>query len=249
MGDDEKERQELFRKAEESAAKLEKTHRDSLYETLCNYLMQSSHIGALEAERIANELADAVLANFYVQPISAGDRAKFEKDKLEVRQALRVNDAQSGFLVSNGIDPCDVTVLSPDETASLRQRWQETYIGDRGAGVPLHRCTVCDHGGVSGHEAFNWHIFSYGKTSAEHIEDWNDEEENRKDFLRKLNIKEDRLILLWEECHYLALELSTHAVKRCYLKADMYVFPRSLDWTFVSTHENFCFYATRPTSR
>ncbi len=246
MENDEKEKQELFRKAEEFVVKLEKNRRDSLYETIYNRLRQFKDVGALGTERIANELADAILANFYVQPIGANDRVKFEKEKLEIRQALRINNVQAGFLINNGINPRNVTVLSPDETASFRQRWRKIYIGNRGAGVMLHKCAACDHGGVSGYEAYDWHIFSYKKTPAQRIiEDWDEQEENRKNFLKKLGVKESRLVLFWEECHYLALELPAQAAQQCVFKADMYVSPCSLEWTFVSTHENFCFYAVR----
>jgi hypothetical protein len=243
----EKEKEKLFREAEKKRAAFLKARQAPLCETILNVLRHARGFNQIDGNLLAKSLVEAIWAKFFVQPIDAERRGERAKKSFEIQQALRVNEHQTDFLVSEDVSPHDVTVLTWEETCRLRRRWEAIYIGNRGADVPLHKCAACDHGGVSKYTGYNWSVFDYERTPAQRIESWTDEEdEKRITYLNTLEIKEDKLIVLWEQCHYLALELPTPVVKRCRFDIDVYVFPRSLVWTFISTHENFSFYAQKP---
>lgn len=240
----ESEKKRLFREAEEQVAEQLKAQQAPLHETISNMFRGTVGLSETEIKVLTTRFVEAIWEKFFVQPIDAERRMECARKEFEILQTLRVNPSQAGFLARNNVRSQDVIVLSAEETRAIRSRWEEIYIGDRGASVMLHKCEACDHGGVSGYESFNWHIFSYGCTPAQRIESGTKEEdEKRKTYLQTRDIANDKLILLWEPCHYLALELPTPIVKSCRLDTDLYVAPRSLAWTFVNTHENLSFYA------
>ena len=48
------------------------------------------------------------------------------------------------------------------------------------------------------------------------------------------------MYIIWEECDYLGIRIKSKLLKKLDfdVSQDLYIFPDTLNWTFVSTHEN-----------
>ena len=174
---------------------------------------------------------------------SERELSREERDAL--RERLQI-ESQADYLVKQKIDLKDVKVLSREETAALRKEWERIYIPPHEKKVPLHRCSFCRQGNRARIYAssFNWHTFSFGLFPSVTIDD-SDVLDERASFLSSLAISEQALVLIWEPCGYPALEIPTDIVREFAFDTDLYLFPRSLEWTFVSTHETWSFYAQK----
>jgi hypothetical protein len=176
---------------------------------------------------------------------SKGHRCLSDEERNALQERLQIDPVQADYLARQRVNLKNIKALSQQETSKLRQEWERVYIPPHEKQVPLHKCSFCRQGtGSTKYESFNWHAFSYGLFPSTKIDD-SDLHDERKQFLDSLQIRDQRLVLMWESCGYKALEAPTEVVRQFVFDADLYLFPRSLEWTFVSTHEPMSFYAKR----
>ncbi|MDP3723996.1 MAG: hypothetical protein Q8R91_10990 [Candidatus Omnitrophota bacterium] len=169
-----------------------------------------------------------------------------------LRERFHLDAIHADYLVKQRVALHDIRALSLEDTIALRREWERIYIPPHEKRVHLHWCPFCKRGDIGrrvGGEriyasSFNWHTFSYGLFPNVQIDD-SDLLDERKQFLDSLEIKEPALVLMWEPCGYRALEVPTTIAKQLVFDDDCYLFPRSLAWTFVATHEPWSFYAKR----
>lgn len=158
----------------------------------------------------------------------------------------KINDSQKIFFRKNNIELKDIKTLSKKETAELRDKWYSSFLKTIPEKYPKdfyrHRCEFCDNRRDDEPGGYNWHIFSFKLADHESV---------KRDFLKHYKIREETLIITWEKCKYLAIEMPANLVKNInFRNEDIYIFPRNFAWTFVNTHEDEythgfeCFFAT-----
>ena len=162
----------------------------------------------------------------------------------EAREALRerfqLDAIHVDYLMKQHVALHHIRAFSIAETTTLRREWEKIYIPPHEKHVPLHRCTFCGRGRERVYaSSFNWHTFSYGLFPCTTL----DSREERENALRSLESQEPMLVLMWEPCGYRALEVPTAIAKQLIFDDDLYLFPRSLAWIYVGTHEPWSFYA------
>ena len=172
-------------------------------------------------------------------PRFKGQRCLSPEKQSALQERLQIDSLQADYLARQPVNLKDIKALAQEETSGLRQEWEHLYIPPHEKKVPLHRCSFC---GAKIYESFNLHTFSYDLFPSIQIDD-SDLLDERKQFLDSLQIPDQSLVLMWEPCGYKALEGPTDVVRQFVFDSDLYLFPRSLAWTFVTTHEIWSFYA------
>jgi hypothetical protein len=147
--------------------------------------------------------------------------------KLKTDQKLLFKESDISFR--------ELKIFSPEDTNLFRRKWEDIYINQNNNdnSIQLHKCSGCDN--FDGSSSYNWHIFSFEKSPFKIV---------TEDFLKDLNFSNIKLIMLWEECGFPAVEILYSLCKKFNFHScnadDIYFFPENLDWTFVIPHDEDC---------
>ena len=143
---------------------------------------------------------------------------------------MKLHNSQTNYLNSIRVPKSQVEIISENETRTLRQRWEETYISPfmtavEENNVPLHMCEYCGHRTV---RSFGWHIFSYEVAPCTVVDDV---------FFLNFVISDDKVNVIWEKCRSYGLRFNSAYLKNTdHYPDDFYIFPNSMNWTYENTH-------------
>jgi len=147
-----------------------------------------------------------------------------------------LNESQTNFFIENDVSLNIIKILMKNESKFIRNSWIRKYM----QGVPdfvyygktkcsaRHMCSNCNP--LRDQEGFHWHAFNGNYFPIKRV---------KSNYLSSINIIESHLIFMWEFCLALLVEVPTEIAKKIDFSKhnDLYIYPKSIQWTFVCTHE------------